>query len=208
VLRKLGRAQLLILDDLGLGAPTEAQRHDLLDVLEDRYGAAPPSSPASCQGKTGTNGSGTPPWPTPSWTDSSTTRTRSIFKAPHGERTSPELTTTRRLTSLRSGALRACPHAGGSAVHIRRNAHVVLACGAVFRNIGSRTARGRRRPRRGHCERLVASNARSTSRLAGERQVLTATFRWAWEPDSLVVTASEFSAAAGETRRGSSRSSA
>jgi DNA replication protein DnaC len=39
VLRKLGRAQLLILDDLGLGAPTEAQRHDLLEVLEDRYGA-------------------------------------------------------------------------------------------------------------------------------------------------------------------------
>jgi DNA replication protein DnaC len=39
VLRKLGRAQLLILDDLGLGSPTEAQRHDLLEVLEDRYGA-------------------------------------------------------------------------------------------------------------------------------------------------------------------------
>jgi DNA replication protein DnaC len=39
VLRKLGRAQLLILDDLGLGNPTEAQRHDLLEVLEDRYGA-------------------------------------------------------------------------------------------------------------------------------------------------------------------------
>jgi DNA replication protein DnaC len=39
VLRKLGRAQLLILDDLGLGVPTEAQRHDLLEVLEDRYGA-------------------------------------------------------------------------------------------------------------------------------------------------------------------------
>jgi DNA replication protein DnaC len=38
-LRKLGRAQLLILDDLGLGSPTEAQRHDLLEVLEDRYGA-------------------------------------------------------------------------------------------------------------------------------------------------------------------------
>jgi DNA replication protein DnaC len=37
VLRKLGRAQLLILDDLGLGNPTEAQRHDLLEVLEDRY---------------------------------------------------------------------------------------------------------------------------------------------------------------------------
>lgn len=39
VLRKLARAQLLILDDLGLGSPTDAQRHDLLEVLEDRYGA-------------------------------------------------------------------------------------------------------------------------------------------------------------------------
>ena len=28
-----------MLDDLGLGSPTDAQRHDLLEVLEDRYGA-------------------------------------------------------------------------------------------------------------------------------------------------------------------------
>jgi DNA replication protein DnaC len=39
VMRKLGRAQVLILDDLGLGNPTQAQRHDLLEVLEDRYAA-------------------------------------------------------------------------------------------------------------------------------------------------------------------------
>ena len=38
-LRKLARAQLLIIDDLGLGHPTDAQRHDLLEVFEDRYGA-------------------------------------------------------------------------------------------------------------------------------------------------------------------------
>jgi DNA replication protein DnaC len=38
-MRKIGRAQVLILDDLGLGIPTEAQRHDLLEVLEDRYAA-------------------------------------------------------------------------------------------------------------------------------------------------------------------------
>lgn len=38
-LRKLARAQLLILDDLGLGSPSDTQRHDLLEVLEDRYGA-------------------------------------------------------------------------------------------------------------------------------------------------------------------------
>jgi len=39
LLRKLARAQLLILDDLGLGSPSDAQRHDLLEVLEDRYGS-------------------------------------------------------------------------------------------------------------------------------------------------------------------------
>ena len=38
-LRKLARAQLLIIDDLGLGHPTDAQRHDLLEVFADRYGA-------------------------------------------------------------------------------------------------------------------------------------------------------------------------
>jgi DNA replication protein DnaC len=39
VLRKLARAQLLIVDDFGLGHPTDTQRHDLLEVFEDRYGA-------------------------------------------------------------------------------------------------------------------------------------------------------------------------
>lgn len=38
VLARLAKAEVLILDDLGLGAPKEAQRHDLLEVLEDRYG--------------------------------------------------------------------------------------------------------------------------------------------------------------------------
>lgn len=38
-LRKLARAQLLIVDDFGLGHPSDAQRHDLLEVFEDRYGA-------------------------------------------------------------------------------------------------------------------------------------------------------------------------
>ncbi|HET6336100.1 MAG TPA: IS21-like element helper ATPase IstB [Polyangiales bacterium] len=40
VLSKLAKAELLILDDLGLGTPTESQRNDLLEVLEDRYGRA------------------------------------------------------------------------------------------------------------------------------------------------------------------------
>jgi DNA replication protein DnaC len=37
-LAKLAKMDLLILDDLGLGHLDERQRHDLLEVLEDRYG--------------------------------------------------------------------------------------------------------------------------------------------------------------------------
>jgi DNA replication protein DnaC len=40
VLARLARAELLVLDDLGLSTPTESQRNDLLEVLEDRYGRA------------------------------------------------------------------------------------------------------------------------------------------------------------------------
>ena len=40
VLGRLANAELLVLDDLGLGTPTESQRNDLLEVLEDRYGRA------------------------------------------------------------------------------------------------------------------------------------------------------------------------
>lgn len=40
VLARLAKADLLIIDDLGLGTPKEQQRHDLLEVLEDRYGRA------------------------------------------------------------------------------------------------------------------------------------------------------------------------
>jgi DNA replication protein DnaC len=38
VMAKFEKAQVLILDDLGLGKLKEAHRHDLLEVLEDRYG--------------------------------------------------------------------------------------------------------------------------------------------------------------------------
>lgn len=37
-LAKIASMDILILDDLGLGHLDEAQRHDLLEVLEDRYG--------------------------------------------------------------------------------------------------------------------------------------------------------------------------
>jgi DNA replication protein DnaC len=38
LLGRLAKTDVLILDDLGLGATTETQRHDLLEVMEDRYG--------------------------------------------------------------------------------------------------------------------------------------------------------------------------
>jgi DNA replication protein DnaC len=38
VLSALARTDVLILDDLGLGTPTDAQMHDLLEIVEDRYG--------------------------------------------------------------------------------------------------------------------------------------------------------------------------
>lgn len=37
LLRKIARMDVLVLDDLGLGTLTQAHRHDLLEVLEDRY---------------------------------------------------------------------------------------------------------------------------------------------------------------------------
>jgi len=44
ILRSLGRADLLILDDWGLEPLDAAARHDLLEILEERYGRAQPSS--------------------------------------------------------------------------------------------------------------------------------------------------------------------
>ncbi len=38
VLGRLARIDVLIIDDWGLAAPDERQRHDLLEVLEDRHG--------------------------------------------------------------------------------------------------------------------------------------------------------------------------
>jgi DNA replication protein DnaC len=36
LLSKLAKADVLVLDDWGLGSPKDAQRHDLLEVIEDR----------------------------------------------------------------------------------------------------------------------------------------------------------------------------
>jgi DNA replication protein DnaC len=38
LLSKLAKADVLVIDDLGLGTPKEVERHDLLEVMEDRYG--------------------------------------------------------------------------------------------------------------------------------------------------------------------------
>lgn len=40
LLRRLAKAQVLVLDDFGLEVLTAAQRRDLLEVLEDRYGSS------------------------------------------------------------------------------------------------------------------------------------------------------------------------
>jgi DNA replication protein DnaC len=40
ILARLGRVSLLVLDDLGLAALTDNERRDLLEVIEDRHGAA------------------------------------------------------------------------------------------------------------------------------------------------------------------------
>lgn len=40
MLAKLARAELLVLDDFGISALKDAQRNDLLEVLEDRYDRA------------------------------------------------------------------------------------------------------------------------------------------------------------------------
>ncbi|GAB5542778.1 MAG: hypothetical protein SangKO_025380 [Sandaracinaceae bacterium] len=37
-LARIAKADVLILDDLGIGTIRDAQRHDLLEVLDDRYG--------------------------------------------------------------------------------------------------------------------------------------------------------------------------
>ncbi len=72
LLRNLGRADLLILDELGAGAA----RHDLLEILEERYGAAPRSSrPAASCRPAGTKSSAIPPTPMPSSIASFTTPT-------------------------------------------------------------------------------------------------------------------------------------
>ena len=77
ILRNLGRADLLILDDWGLEPLDAAARHDLLEILEERYGRRSTMITSQLPSTAGMRSSAIPPTPTPSWIVSSTTLTGS-----------------------------------------------------------------------------------------------------------------------------------
>jgi DNA replication protein DnaC len=74
MLKSLGQADLLILDDWGLEPLDASARHDLLEILEERYGRrstiVTSQLPVDCWHQTIDDP--TPPTPTPSWSASST----------------------------------------------------------------------------------------------------------------------------------------
>jgi len=74
LIKSLGRADLLILDDFGLEPLDAGARHDLLEILEERYGRRRRSSPPSSPSLPGMRSLATQLTPTPSWTASSTMR--------------------------------------------------------------------------------------------------------------------------------------
>ncbi|MHC2380149.1 DNA replication protein DnaC [Bradyrhizobium liaoningense] len=77
LLKSLGRAQLLILDDWGLSVLTAAERRDLLEILEDRHGRASTIVTSQLPVEPGMEPLGTPRSPTPFSIASSTTPTAS-----------------------------------------------------------------------------------------------------------------------------------
>jgi DNA replication protein DnaC len=76
-LRKLARAQLLPATTSASAIRPTPSATTCSRSSRTATAPVPPSSPASYPAKAGTNGSGTRPSPTPSWTASSTTPTRS-----------------------------------------------------------------------------------------------------------------------------------
>ena len=76
-LARIAKHELLILDDIGIGQITEAQRHDLLSSSTTATTTPRPSSPASSRSRSGTPGSETRPSPMPSSTASCTMPTSS-----------------------------------------------------------------------------------------------------------------------------------
>jgi DNA replication protein DnaC len=121
LLRKLARAQLLILDDLGLGSPADAQRHDRREVLEDRYGSRATVVTRQLPRESWHEWIGDP-------TVADAILDRLVHNAckidltgPSAERAKPELLT--QLDASRRFAprtLRECPHGGDTAVHVTR----------------------------------------------------------------------------------------
>jgi IstB-like ATP binding protein len=79
--RAIGGVQLLILDDWGLEPLDAAARHDLLEILEERYGRRSTIITSQIPVDKWHELIGVPPMPTPSSVASSTTRTASISPA-------------------------------------------------------------------------------------------------------------------------------
>jgi hypothetical protein len=74
LIKSLGRADLLILDDFGLEPLDAGARHDLLEILEERYGRRSTIVTSQLPLSAWHEVVGDPTTPTPSWTASSTTR--------------------------------------------------------------------------------------------------------------------------------------
>jgi DNA replication protein DnaC len=68
LLKKLARAPLIVVDDLGIASVPGKLYREFLEMLDDRQGQGAPSSPASSRSASGTRSSPIPPWPMPSWT--------------------------------------------------------------------------------------------------------------------------------------------
>ena len=73
LLKTLARVELLILDDRGLSGLTQAEREDLLEILEDRHGRGSTIVTSQVPSSGGTRSSAARRWPTRSSTASCTT---------------------------------------------------------------------------------------------------------------------------------------
>jgi DNA replication protein DnaC len=81
LLTSWSRIDLLVLDDLALVPLTTPQAADLLEVIEDRHQRRSTILTSQLRSTPGTTTSATPPWPTPSATESCTPRPASSSPA-------------------------------------------------------------------------------------------------------------------------------
>jgi DNA replication protein DnaC len=86
LLGKLARLDVLLIDDWALAPVQDAERRDLPEILEDRYGPRSTIITSQLPPPSGTTTSPMPPWPMPSAIGSSTTPTDSCYKDLHGKR--------------------------------------------------------------------------------------------------------------------------